>query len=43
MYPKKIMDYESERYFKDEVNEFLSSKGLISIGGRDNHSPRFIG
>lgn len=41
-YPRKIMDYDSQSNFKDEVNEFLTSKGLISIGGRDNHTFRFI-
>ena len=41
-YPKKLTDYSETRQYIDDIHGYLLSKGLIPIGGRDNHSPKFF-
>ncbi len=41
-YPQSILNSDKEREYLGEVNEFLLSRNLIPIGGRDNHSPNFL-
>ncbi|MBQ9245773.1 hypothetical protein IJ182_05860 [bacterium] len=41
-YPPKILEIDSNRKYIQGVNDYLSSKGLIAIGGRDSHAYNFI-
>ena len=41
-YPEELTQSKQTKQYISEVNSHLASKGLVPIGGRDNHSQHFL-